>query len=123
MWADVELDGQWKSIDTFIVDQALYDGALRKLRESGRTMGYGIALMDGKSSCEFNFGEKGYVQMGAVLADHGRWDDLSEYYNSRFMKLTTFQMRWLNIFAPLMSLRINRNIENIRATFIKNRPI
>jgi hypothetical protein len=87
----VQIEGQWKSIDTFIVDKALYEGAIQKLKGSGKTMGYGVALIDGRSSCEFNFWEKGCVQMGAVLDDHGRWDDLSEYFDSRFMKMTTTQ--------------------------------
>ncbi len=116
VWADVQIDGQWKSIDTFIVDKALYEGALRKLKESSRTMGYGVALIDGKSSCEFNFGEKGFVQMGAVLDDHGRWDDLSEYFASRYMKLTAVQTLALKFIIPLFSLRTNAIIEKVRFT-------
>ncbi len=116
VWADVQIEGQWKSIDTFIVDKALYEGALRKLKESGKTMGYGVALIDGKASCEFNFGEKGFVQMGAVLDDHGRWDDLSEYFASRYMKLTAVETLALKYLAPRISLRTNAIIEKVRAT-------
>ncbi len=116
VYADVQIDGQWKSIDTFIVDKPLYESALRKLKGSGRTMGYGIALIDGTSSCEFNFGETGYVQMGAVLDDHGRWDDLSEYFASAYMKLTAFQTLTIKFFAPQFSLRTNAIIEKVRTT-------
>lgn len=120
VWVDVQIDGQWKSIDSFIVDKPLYEAALRKLKESGRTMGYGIALINGKSSCEFNFGEKGYEQMGAILEDHGRWEDLSEYYSSRFMTLTATNTLIFNLFAPLLSLVVNRKIERVRSTYMAN---
>ncbi len=116
VWADVQIEGQWKSIDTFIVDKPLYEAALRKLKESGRTMGYGVAFINGKASCELNFGEKGYVQMGAVLGDHGRWDDLSEYFASRYIKLTAFQSLALNYFAAPISWQTNRIIEKVRTT-------
>ncbi len=116
VYADVQINGQWKPIDTFIVDKPLYEGALRKLKGSERTMGYGVALIDGKASCEFNFGEKGFVQMGAVLGDHGRWDDLSEYFASSLMEMTAVQVLALKFFAPLISRRTNRIIETVRST-------
>jgi hypothetical protein len=36
----------------------------------------------GPTSCEFNFGEKGFVHMGAVVEDHGAWDDFADYVAS-----------------------------------------
>jgi len=123
VWVDVQIDGQWKSIDSFIVDKPLYEAALQKPKKSGRTMGYGHALINGKSSCEFNFGEIGYEQMGAILDDHGRWDDLSEYYSSRYMYTTPTQTLIFNLFAPVLSLRINGKIEKFRSTPITNQPL
>jgi hypothetical protein len=78
-WIDVDIDGEWKQIDSYINDKALYEKALEHLLMSKKTYGYSVAFRDGKSSCEFNFGEKGFVHMGAVVVDHGTWDDLSEY--------------------------------------------
>jgi hypothetical protein len=52
---------------------------LQRLQESGKTTAFSISQAKGASSCEFNFGEQGFVHMGAVVEDHGAWQDYSEY--------------------------------------------
>ena len=51
----------------YINDQAFYERALKRLKASGTAIGYSVSFVDGKSSCEINFGEKGFVHMGAVM--------------------------------------------------------
>lgn len=110
-WTEVEIEGHWKPIDSYINDKALYDGALKKLLESGESSAFSISQSDGKSSCEFNFGEKGFVHMGAVTDDHGTWDDFSEYMETpQYQGMNRLQL----IVYPLLSVRMNQNIKRLR---------
>lgn len=115
-WTEVQIEGQWQPIDSYINDKAFYEGARRRLEASGKPFGYSVAFLDGKSSCEFNFGEKGFAQMGAVLEDHGTWEDFSQYVASdKYSSLDSFQL----MLYPMMAKLSNRNIESIRSS----RPI
>lgn len=110
-WIEIEIDGEWKSIDSYINDKAFYKGSLNRLKRSGRPLGYSVSVMNGKSSCEFNFGEKGFVHMGAVIEDHGTWDDLSEYIASeKYVRMNRIQ----SMSYPMVAAISNRTIERIR---------
>lgn len=112
-WAEVQLEGEWTPIDSYINDRTFYEQALKWLTASGRPFGYSVSFIDGKSSCEFNFGEKGFVHMGAVLEDHGVWEDPAEYFASRkYLRFNAIQMMGY----PMLALLANRNIEKIRAS-------
>lgn len=112
-WVDVLIDDQWKSIDSYINDKMLYEGSLKKLKESGKPLGYSVSFLNGQSSCEFNFGEKGYVHMGAVKVDHGSCDDFSEYFaTDKYVRFNAVQMLAVKMFTPLL----NSNVERIRST-------
>jgi len=111
-WTEVEVEGSWKPIDSYINDEALFEASRARLEESRRSMGYSLAPIDGQCSCEFNFGEKGFVHMGAVVEDHGVWDDASQFF-------ATEQYRTFNPFQqflyPVMASLSNRNIRRLRA--------
>jgi len=110
-WIEVQIDAEWKSIDSYINDRRLYDGALKKLVMSEMTSAYSISRSDGNSSCEFNFGEQGFVHMGAVTDDHGTWDDFSEYMASpKYRGMNRLQL----IFYPILVKRMNQNIKRLR---------
>jgi hypothetical protein len=110
-WMEIEIDGVWKPIDSYINDKAFYEGALKRIEESGKTTAYSISIAKGKSSCEFNFGEKGFVHMGAVVQDHGTWDDFSEYmWSDKYSQMNRIQLTSYPIIAKMS----NRNIEAIR---------
>lgn len=79
---DVEVEGDWKPIDSYINDHLYYEGALRHLEVSGRDIGYSIYRLRGPSSCGFDFGGRGFVQLGAVVDDHGTWPDFPGYNGS-----------------------------------------
>jgi hypothetical protein len=111
-WIEVELEGQWKPIDSYINDEAFYERALRRLKASGGAIGYSVSFIDGKSSCEFNFGEKGFVHMGAVVEDHGVWEDPAEYFASdKYLRFGAIQL----FSYPILAMVANRNIEAIRS--------
>ena len=113
-WTEVEIEGKWRPIDSYINDEELYRAARAKLEETGRTLGYSLACVDGKCSCEFNFGEKGFVHMGAVIEDHGVWDDASHYFATD--SYVTFK-RSEQLLYPLIATLSNRNIDKLRASY------
>ncbi len=111
-WLEVQLDGQWKPIDSYISDKAFYDGAVKRLKESGRSSGYGVAPDNGKTSCAFNFGEKGFIFMGAIIEDHGVWEDAADYYASKkFARYNAMP----KMAYPMLAKTSNRNVQRIRA--------
>ncbi len=110
-WTEVQLDGQWKPIDSYIDDRTFYEKALQRLKNSGRALSYSVSRLDGKTSCEFNFGELGFVHMGAVVEDHGVWEDAAEYFaTSQYPRMSAFQMK----LYPMLAWFANRNITAIR---------
>lgn len=115
-WTEIEIDGKWEPIDSYINDQALYQAARTRLEESGNSIGYSLACVDGKCSSEFNFGEKGFVHMGAVIEDHGPWDDASQYFTTdKYLKLNALQRRLFPVIAGMS----NVNIERLRASDLR----
>jgi len=111
-WLEVEIEGTWKPLDSYINDKPYYENALRKLHESGMTTAYSISETKGDSSCEFNFGEAGFMHMGAVVVDHGTWDDFSEYMASaKYIRMTRLQ----SLVYPMIAHISDRNIERIRS--------
>lgn len=114
-WIELLIEGEWKPIDSYINDKDFYEGALNKIKESGRSIGYSLSFINDKCSCEFNFGEKGFVHMGAVIEDHGVWDDASEYFASdKYIRMNAFQ----RMSYPMIAGLSNRNIERIRSSRI-----
>jgi hypothetical protein len=110
-WMEIEIEGQWKPIDSYINDKPFYEGALRRHQERGFTTGFSISHAKGPSSCEFNFGELGFMHMGAVVEDHGTWQDFSEYMaTGKYYRMN----RILLLSYPLIAWISNRNIEGIR---------
>ena len=110
-WTEVQLNGQWKSIDSYINDKNLYDRALVKLHQSGEQTAYSISEAEGASSPDFNFGEIGYLHMGAVKVDHGVWDDYADYMDSdKYVAMDKIQQ----MSFPLIAMLANRNLEKIR---------
>jgi hypothetical protein len=111
-WSEVQLDDEWNPIDSYINDKPFYDAALQRLRQSGRATGFSISQAKGPSSCELNFGEEGFVQMGAVVEDHGTWNDFSEYMSStRYFRMNRMQLASY----PWLARMSNRRIARIRS--------
>jgi len=110
-WLEVELDDAWRPMDSYINDRRFYEGALERLQASGRTTGFSLSRAKGPTSCEFNFGEKGFVQMGAVVEDHGAWDDVADYVASpTYGRMNRMQQ----MVYPWLARMNNRTIEGIR---------
>jgi hypothetical protein len=111
-WSEVQVNGEWKHIDSYINDRQYYEQALKKLKKSGHPFGYSVSFVDGKSSCDFNFGEKGFVHMGAVVGDQGVWDDAAEYFaTDKYTRMNALQ----RMSYPMLAKLANRNISKTRS--------
>ena len=110
-WTEVRLNGEWKAMDSYINDLAFFYGCRQHRERSGKAIGYSLSYLDGKCSESFNFGEVGFVHMGAVRLDLGTYEDAGEFFaTDAYAPLTKFQ-RWT---YPLMVGPANRKIERIR---------
>lgn len=111
-WIEVEIEGKWRRIDTFINDKALFDASKAKLKRLGWSVGYSVALKDAEARADLNFDDTGYQQMAAVTDDHGTWDDPSAYYQSRHYRNRPDRLRmW--VYRQMIG-RINRRVEAVR---------
>lgn len=110
-WLEVELDGAWRPLDGYINDRPFYAGALARLEASGRATGFSLSRAQGPTSCAFNFGEMGFVHMGAVVDDHGAWDDVADYLASPLYRRMS---RLQRLAYPSLAWMANRTIERIR---------
>lgn len=111
-WIEVQIEGDWKSLDSYINDKPFYENAKKLLHESGKSTSFSISEAKGPSSCAFNFGDKGFVHMGAVVDDHGTWADFSEYMASaKYIAMSNLQM----MVYPIMARLSNRRIAKIRS--------
>ncbi len=110
-WTEVRVEGRWMPLDSYINDRPFYEEALRRATTAGRDPGYSVSFLDGKSSCEFNFGDLGFVHMGAVREDHGVWDDAADYFaSSLYRRRTAFQ----TAAYPFVAVLANRRIAALR---------
>ena len=67
----------------------------------------------GRLSCEFDVEREGFVQMGAVIGDHGVWDEPGDYFGSHdYASFGGIQMAG---FRSLVGL-INHKVERLRRT-------
>ncbi len=112
-WVEVEIGGAWRRIDSFINDLPLHQAAESELLRRGWDVGFSLALTKGRASADFNTDEEAFEQMAAVTADHGVWDDPSDYYTSPLYRNRPGFMRMLAY--RLMIGRVNRKVERVRS--------
>ena len=111
-WIEVEIDGRWRRVDTFINDLALFNAAKARIKRLGWSVGYSVALKDGEASADLDLDHGVYQQMAAVTDDHGTWDDPSDYYASAKYRNRPDRLRmW---FYRRMIGGINRRVEELR---------
>ena len=111
-WIEVEIEDQWRRIDTFINDKTLFDAAKAKIKRLGWSVGYSVALEDGEASADLDLDDAVYQQMAAVTDDHGTWDDPSAYYESEKYRNRPDGVRmW---FYRHLIGGINRRVEAVR---------
>jgi transglutaminase-like putative cysteine protease len=115
-WIEVLIGDHWNALDSFIFDRPYFRGARQKLIHEAKAWGYGLACPDGDCSCDFHFGEKGFVQKKAVLKDLGAWNDDIEFFASGFYE--PMEERLASLY-PKMAELVNRRIRQIRIESLK----
>ena len=116
-WIEVDVNGKWRRIDSYINDEIFYQAAKSELQERSWDTGYSVSCPSGECSCEFNLDQEAFVQMGAVVVDHGIWDDPSDYYATDQYQNRLNIMK--SIFYRLMIWRVNGRVESMRRRYIR----
>lgn len=111
-WIEIKISGSWKRIDSYINDLQFYQKGKEELRKRGMDTGYSISCSSGSSSADFNISEEKFVQMDAVVEDHGIWDEPSQYYESENYKNRPGIVKM--VVYRLMISKINKKISQIR---------
>jgi hypothetical protein len=110
-WTEVEIDGRWRRLDSYIFDLDTFEGCRAALAAAGWRHGFGVSPYEGRLSCDFNIDEEGFVQMGAVAGDHGVWDEPGDYFASNdYASFNAFQMLGFRMLVG----GINRKIDRLR---------
>lgn len=111
-WIEVEVSRKWWKVDSYINDKAYFLAAKSELRNKKWETGYSVSCPGGECSCDLDFDQGAFVQMGAVVDDHGVWDDPGDYYASNL-----YQNRPNHVKLALYQLlieKVNRKIESMR---------
>ena len=115
-WIEVEVDGKWRRMDSYINDEAYYRAVRLELQKRGWDTGYSVSCPGGDCSAEFNIDREAFVQMGAVVEDHGVWDEPMDYYVSDNYLNRPSSIKLL--LYRLMLGRVNGRIEAMRRRYI-----
>lgn len=111
-WIEVEIDNEWRRIDSFINDMPLHMAAKQELARRGWTVGFSLALTEGETSADLDIDVESFEQMAAVTGDHGVWDDPADYYASPLYRNRPGLLRLLSY--RLLIGRVNRRVEALR---------
>jgi hypothetical protein len=111
-WIEVEIEGRWRRIDTFINDLELFNVAKAEVKRRGWRTGYSVALKNGEASADLDLDHEVFQQMAAVTDDHGVWDDPADYYGSSQYRNRPGALR-LWIYRHVIG-GINRRVEQLR---------
>ena len=115
-YVEVNVDGIWYAIDSYIVDTPLFKGAQTRLAQEDRMLGYGVRsdsinTWDGQSDAFSQFDH------GMLIEDHDRIDDLEAYFRDEKYRNHVYGLRFNSMFKSMGDYGvapINANIERIR---------
>jgi hypothetical protein len=115
-YVEVKLDGKWYSIDSFIVDTPLFNGARARLAKEGRSLGYGVRLDSTNTwdGCRDAFSQ---FEPGMMIEDHGRVDDLEAYFHDKKYRQVVLGMPFNSMFKFMGEAGVapmNVHIDKIR---------
>ena len=111
-WIEVEINNVWRRLDSYINDLPFYLNGKEELKKNGWDTGYSISCSSGESSADFNIEDEHFVQMDAVVEDHGVWDEPSDYFNSNMYRNRPNAFK-LFVYRMVVG-KINQKVETIR---------
>ncbi len=115
-FVEVQVEGQWYQIDSFILDTHLLESASARLAREGREMGYAVRqgsvnIWDGRGDAFSQFSED------LMIEDHGRVDDDLAFYGDKRYRNKALGLPFNTVFRLMgeMGVRpINDLIDRIR---------
>lgn len=110
-WVEVLVENKWRNIDSYINDHTYYLAAKKELRKRNWDTGFSVACSTGESSSDFNIDEEKYVQMDAVIEDHGVYEDPADYlYSERYANKANFVKFFMlkHIIFPRVNNRVGK---------------
>ena len=110
-WVEVLVDNRWRNIDSYINDHTYYLAAKKELRKRNWDTGFSVACSTGESSSDFNIDEEKFVQMDAVVEDHGVYEDPADYlYSERYANKANFVKFFMlkHIIFPRVNNRVGK---------------
>ncbi|RJR43780.1 MAG: transglutaminase domain-containing protein [Desulfobacteraceae bacterium] len=116
-WAEVLVDRTWHRIDSFINDMSFYLAGKEELKKRQWNIGFSISCEAGDSSAELHLDDEKFVQMGAVVDDHGVWDEPLEYYCSPLYQNRPGMIKLLMYRLSIKA--INKRVQGMREGCVK----
>ncbi|CAJ1358979.1 unnamed protein product [Effrenium voratum] len=119
-FADVQVDGVWRRVDSYIVDPKLAGPARKRLTEEGRELGYGL---HSKGVTTFDGSSDAFSQMACdsmILEDLGQldWEEVAQHpsYLNRIgpFNVSTV-LRWLPGVNTFFSTAWNKEVIKLQA--------
>ncbi|MBU0731713.1 transglutaminase-like domain-containing protein [Patescibacteria group bacterium] len=109
-WIEVQVDGQWKRIDTHILDNPLFNGAKKALEKTDWDMGYAIAKI---SVDNFILYDQLYPDTDIIQGDHGTYTEPMEYYESdKYINKPDLMTK---LSYKLIYKKINKKLDGLRS--------
>lgn len=112
-WVEVQVEGSWRRLDAYINNRPFYQVGRKLLRERDWTTGFSISCANGASGIEFDLDDENFVQMDAVVEDHGIWIDPADYFASGGYKNRPNALRRLAYRLRIGG--INRKVDALRS--------
>jgi len=112
-WVEVEIEEKWRRLDSYINDMPFYRAGKKALREKRWDTGCSISCSSGESSAGFHIDDEKFVQMDAVVGDHGVWNDPSDYYRTDAYRNRPGPIQLL--LYRLMVKRVNARVAHMRS--------
>jgi hypothetical protein len=118
-YVEVNLEGSWYKIDSYVVDPPLLKAAHHKLEQENRSVGYGTRVgstnfWDGKSDAFSQF------DPSIMVEDHGRIEDLNAYYRSSKYRHVFMGVRFNTVYKLIGGIvlpPINSHMDHMRAGY------
>jgi len=109
-WIEVEIEGKWHAIDSYINDLALHRAAMQALDRHGWETGYSVSRSENEPSTELNFDNEHFVQMGAVIGDQGTWEEPTYFFNGpNYLNRPGRIKQWLyRLYLPIANHRVRQ---------------
>ena len=119
-YTEVLLEGHWLAIDSYVVDVRLAMAAKARLKQEGRTVGYGMhkdgsIAWDGRSN---SFGQFSLQDAASMpLHDWGAFDDPYQFYSS--VPYVRDRLNWSSRFKWM----VGASVVNRRVNALRNTPV